>query len=77
MQDNASNIYIAHGNDGHRKVIEKVKGIVMRVRDLSESDAHKLLQRAATKNRQKLVELARNVCQAGDLLTASNRVDGI
>lgn len=51
-----------------RKIVEKAKGIVMQARDLSEPEAHRLLQSTATKNRQKLVELARHVCEAGDIL---------
>ena len=51
-----------------RKIIEKAKGIVMQARDLTEPEAHRLVQSTATKNRQKLVELARHVCEAGDIL---------
>jgi response regulator NasT len=51
-----------------RKVIERAKGIVMKVRNLSEEEAHRYLQASATKSRKKLVDLAETICAAGDVL---------
>lgn len=58
-----------------RKIIERAKGIIMEVRGICESDAHRLLQTAATQKREKLAELAASVCQAGDLLTTGSEVE--
>ncbi|QDT11953.1 ANTAR domain-containing response regulator [Planctomycetes bacterium K23_9] len=51
-----------------RKIIERAKGIVMKVRNLSEEEAHRYLQSCAAKSRKKLVELAETICAAGDVL---------
>ena len=51
-----------------RKVIERAKGIVMKVKDLSEEEAHRYLQASATKARKKLADLAETICAAGDVL---------
>lgn len=53
----------------HRRIIEQAKGIVMEVRELSESDAHRLLQSTAARSRQKLIDLAKHVCATGDLFS--------
>lgn len=51
-----------------RKVIEQAKGIVMQMRGISEREAHRFLQTTATKQRQKLAELAKTICDAGEIL---------
>ncbi len=51
-----------------RKWIERAKGLLMKGRDLDEGDAFKTLQRMASDNRKKLVDVARTLVEANDLL---------
>jgi len=51
-----------------RKVIEQAKGIVMHAHGFSEAEAHRFLQRLATKKRRKLAEMASSILMAGELL---------
>ncbi|TWT92527.1 ANTAR domain-containing response regulator [Neorhodopirellula pilleata] len=53
-----------------RKVIEQAKGILMHARGFSESEAHRFLQRLATKQRKKLIEIAQSISVEGGLLQA-------
>lgn len=51
-----------------RKVIEKAKGILMRMRNLDEAAAYALLRRSAMDEKRKLVDIARSVVTASSLL---------
>jgi response regulator NasT len=53
-----------------RKLIERAKGIVTRRVGLSESEAHRRLQRLARQNNRKLAELARDVLGAEETFAA-------
>jgi len=51
-----------------RKVIEKAKGLMMRMRGLSEEEAYRLMRQTAMNEKTKLVEIARSVVTAAALL---------
>jgi len=51
-----------------RKTIERAKGILMRERSLDERDAFAFLQQLARQNRQKLVDLAKSINLAEEVL---------
>jgi response regulator NasT len=51
-----------------RKVIEQAKGILMRSRGLSESDAYALLRRTAMNQNRRLAEIAQSLITAAGLL---------
>ena len=51
-----------------RKVIEKAKGALMRLRNCSEDEAYGLLRQTAMNEKRKLVEIARGVIAATSLL---------
>ncbi|MBI4408768.1 MAG: response regulator [Gemmatimonadetes bacterium] len=51
-----------------RKVIERAKGILMEARGLSENDAYRTLQRESQNRHQSMVEIARTILMAEDLL---------
>jgi response regulator NasT len=51
-----------------RKLIERAKGILMKERDLSESDAYALLRTAAMNENRRVVDVARSVVSAVGLL---------
>jgi response regulator NasT len=51
-----------------RKVIEKAKGILMRTRGISEDEAYAMLRKAAMNEKTKLVEIARSIITAAQLL---------
>ncbi len=51
-----------------RKVIERAKGILMKERDLSESDAYAVLRKAAMNENRRIVDVARSVVSAMGLL---------
>ncbi len=53
-----------------RKLIERAKGILMQQTGLSEPEAFRRLQRAASDRNLKLVELARAMIAAADLLAS-------
>jgi response regulator NasT len=53
-----------------RKLIERAKGIVTRRVGLSESEAHRRLQRLARQNNRKLADLARDVLGAEETFAA-------
>lgn len=52
----------------NRKLIEKAKGIYMRVHNLQEADAHRRLQMESQKRRLGLAELARKIIESDELL---------
>ena len=51
-----------------RKLIDRAKGILMRARGLSEEDAYNLLRSKAMHEQRKLVEIAKSVVTAAELL---------
>ncbi|ACM38939.1 MULTISPECIES: ANTAR domain-containing response regulator [Rhizobium/Agrobacterium group] len=51
-----------------RKVIEKAKGILMKMRGLSEEEAFALLRQSAMNEKKKMVEIAQSVVTAASLL---------
>ena len=51
-----------------RKVIERAKGILMKMRGLSEEEAFALLRQTAMNEKKKLVEIAQSVVTAAQLL---------
>jgi response regulator NasT len=51
-----------------RKLIDRAKGILMRVRGLSEDEAYALLRRKAMHDQKKVVEIAQSVITAAELL---------
>ena len=51
-----------------RKLIERAKGLLMKQGGLNEEDAFRKLQRLASKNNLKLVELARTLLDAAGML---------
>lgn len=51
-----------------RKVIERAKGLMMKMRGLSEEEAYRLMRQTAMNEKRKLVEIARSVVTAASLL---------
>ncbi|WP_420962940.1 ANTAR domain-containing response regulator [Brucella sp. IR073] len=52
-----------------RKIVERAKGILMRMRNLSEEEAFALLRQTAMNEKKKLAEIAQSVVTAAGLLT--------
>ena len=52
----------------NRKLIERAKGIYMRVLGLQEAEAHRRLQQESQKRRLAITELARKIIESDDLL---------
>lgn len=52
-----------------RKVVERAKGILMRMRGLSEEEAFALLRQTAMNEKKKMSEIAQSVVTAAGLLT--------
>src|SRR5246500_1593680 len=51
-----------------RKVIERAKGILMKVRQLSEEEAYALLRKTAMNENRKIAEIAQSIVTASELL---------
>jgi response regulator NasT len=51
-----------------RKIVEQAKGILMKARSLSEAEAHDLLRRSAMQQNRRLVEIARSIITAAEVL---------
>jgi response regulator NasT len=51
-----------------RKVIDRAKGILMKVKNLTEEDAYGLLRRTAMNENRKIAEVAQSVITAAELL---------
>ena len=49
-------------------MIERAKGVLMRLRQISEEDAYALLRRTAMNENRKIAEIAQSVVTAADLL---------
>jgi response regulator NasT len=51
-----------------RKLIDRAKGIVMRMKNLPEEEAYALLRRTAMNEKRKLVDIARSIITAAEVL---------
>jgi len=51
-----------------RKLVDRAKGIVMRMKNLSEDEAYALLRRSAMNEKRKLVDIARSIITAAEVL---------
>jgi len=51
-----------------RKVIDRAKGILMKLRNLSEEEAYALMRRTAMNENRKIAEIAQSILTASDLL---------
>ncbi|HKQ44859.1 MAG TPA: ANTAR domain-containing protein [Rhizomicrobium sp.] len=51
-----------------RKVIERAKGILMTAKALSEQDAYALMRKTAMDQKRRLIEIARAIVMAGEVL---------
>lgn len=51
-----------------RKLVDRAKGIVMRMKSLSEEDAYALLRRTAMNEKRKLIDIARSIITAAEVL---------
>lgn len=51
-----------------RKIIDRAKGIVMRLKGLSEDEAYALMRRSAMNEKRKLAEIARSIITAAEVL---------
>ncbi|MGO4666065.1 ANTAR domain-containing response regulator [Bosea sp. 2RAB26] len=51
-----------------RKLIDRAKGIVMRLKELPEEEAYALMRRTAMNEKRKLVEIARSIITAAEVL---------
>lgn len=51
-----------------RKLIDRAKGIVMRLKGLSEDEAYALMRRTAMNEKRKLAEIARSIITAAEVL---------
>jgi response regulator NasT len=51
-----------------RKVIDRAKGVLMTAKNLSEEDAYTLLRRTAMNENKKIVDIARSVLTAAEML---------
>jgi response regulator NasT len=59
-----------------RKLIERAKGILMNRRNLSESEAFRLLQRQSQDRRMAMAKLAESIVQADELLESPQQSPG-
>jgi response regulator NasT len=51
-----------------RKTIDRAKALVMRARSVSEDEAHALMRKAAMNENKKIVDIARSIITAAELL---------
>jgi len=51
-----------------RKVIDRAKGILMKVKNLSEEEAYVLMRSTAMREKKKIAEIAQSIITASDLL---------
>lgn len=52
-----------------RKVIDRAKGVLMRLRGIAEDEAHALLRRTAMNENRRIADVAQSVLTAADLLS--------
>ena len=53
---------------GERKVIDRAKGILMKIKNISEAEAYTLLRKTAMNENKKIAEVAQSVVTAAELL---------
>ena len=58
---------------GERKLVDRAKGILMRVRNISEDEAHRALRTAAMQTKQRIGQVAQQVIDAARYAEAVNR----
>ena len=58
---------------GERKLVDRAKGILMRVRNISEDEAHKAIRTAAMQSQQRIGQVAQQVIDAARYAEAVNR----
>ncbi len=51
-----------------RKIIDRAKGLLMKARNLHEDDAYRLMRTSAMKENKKIIEIARSIITAAELL---------
>jgi response regulator NasT len=51
-----------------RKVIDRAKGILMKVKNLNEEEAYVMMRSTAMREKKKIVEIAQSILTASDLL---------
>ena len=51
-----------------RKLVDRAKGIVMRLKGLSEDEAYALMRRTAMNEKRKLADIARSIITAAEVL---------
>ncbi len=68
IKDLRENVNNLESNLKERKLIERAKGILMNRRNLSESEAFRLLQRQSQDRRMAMAKLAESIVQADELL---------
>jgi response regulator NasT len=51
-----------------RKVIDRAKGILMKMKSLSEDDAYSLMRSTAMREKKKIVEIAQTIITASEML---------
>jgi len=61
-------LYEARSQLEDRRTIDRAKGVVMRLKGLSEDEAYALMRRAAMNEKRKLVDIARSLITAAEML---------
>jgi response regulator NasT len=51
-----------------RKIIDRAKGILMKIKSLSEDDAYSLMRSTAMREKKKIVEIAQSIITASEML---------
>jgi AmiR/NasT family two-component response regulator len=68
IDDVSSQLESARTALAERKTIERAKGILMKSRDLSDTDAYALMRRTAMSQNKRLIEIAEAIVSMADLL---------
>ena len=55
-----------------RKTLERAKGVLMNLRQMSESDAHKLMRQTAMNQNRRMLDVAEAVLSTADLLPGTD-----
>jgi len=76
IRDLRENVDTLESTLRERKVIERAKGILMNRRNLSESEAFRLLQRQSQDRRMPMAKLAESIVQADELLESPPQNSG-
>ncbi len=51
-----------------RKIIDRAKGILMKVKNLSEEEAYSLMRSTAMREKKKIVDIAQSIITAAEML---------